>query len=60
MCEFKVIIDEEEIFRDVIYVKAEDRKIFLRDVLGESKQVLDYHITEIDVTSKTLKLSRNR
>jgi len=60
MCEFKVILGEEEIFRDVIYVKVEDEKIFLRDVLGESKEVLDCQIREIDVTSTTLTLSRKR
>lgn len=58
MCEFKVILGEEEIFRDVIYVKVEDEKIFLRDVLGESKEVLDCHIREIDVISTTLTLSQ--
>jgi predicted RNA-binding protein len=58
MCEFKVILGEEEIFIDVIYVKVEDEKIFLRDVLGESKEVIDCHIREIDVTSNTITLIR--
>ena len=60
MCEFKVILDGEEIFKEVIYVKVEDEKIFLRDVLGESNEVLDCRIREIDVTSNTLTLSRKR
>ncbi|MGD0494490.1 MAG: CooT family nickel-binding protein [Candidatus Bathyarchaeia archaeon] len=58
MCEFTVILDGKEVFKDVVYAKMEGGKVILRDVLGESLQFGNCRITEVDVTSTRLVLSR--
>jgi len=57
MCEFKVILDGEIVFKDVVYAKMESNKIILRDVLGESREFKKCKIVEIDVNSTRLVLS---
>jgi predicted RNA-binding protein len=57
MCEFKVIVDGEIVFKDVVYAKMESNKIILRDVLGESREFKKCKIVEIDVNSTRLVLS---
>jgi predicted RNA-binding protein len=58
MCEFTVILDGKEVFKDVVYAKMERDKIILRDVLGESLQFGNCKIIEVDVNSTRLVLSR--
>jgi predicted RNA-binding protein len=58
MCEFKVILEGKEVFKDVVYAKMERGKVILRDVLGESLQLSNCRITEVDVNSTRLVLSR--
>lgn len=57
MCEFKVIIEEKIVFRDVVYAKAEESKVVVKDILGGSKEFENYMITEIDVNTTRLVLS---
>jgi len=57
MCEFDVIIDGKIVFRDVIYVKAEDGKVIVRDLLGELREYQNCRIKEVDVNSTRLVLS---
>ena len=57
MCEFNVFLDGKKVFEDVIYAKDDGDKVVLTDVLGISKEVQDYQISEIDVTSERLVLS---
>jgi len=57
MCEFEVIIDGITDFRDVIYARAEDDKVIVRDILGESREYKNCRIREIDVNSTRLVLS---
>jgi predicted RNA-binding protein len=57
MCEFSVQLGEREVFKDVIYAKAEGNKVTLKDVLGASKVLENCKITEINVTSERLVLS---
>jgi predicted RNA-binding protein len=58
VCEFTVILDKKEVFKDVVYAKMEGEKVILRDVLGESLQLSKCRIVEIDVNSTRLVLSR--
>jgi predicted RNA-binding protein len=58
MCEFTVILDGKEVFKDVVYAKMEGSKVILRDVLGESMQLGNCRITEVDVNSTRLVISR--
>jgi len=57
MCEFEVIVDGITDFRDVIYARAEDDKVIVRDILGESREYKNCRIREIDVNSTRLVLS---
>ena len=57
MCEFSVLLGEREVFKDVIYAKAEGNRVTLKDVLGASKVLENCKITEINVTSERLVLS---
>jgi len=58
MCEFTVILEGKEVFKDVVYAKMEGGKVVLRDVLGESMQLGKCRIVEVDVNSTRLVLSR--
>jgi predicted RNA-binding protein len=57
MCEFTVILEGKEVFKDVVYAKMEGGKVILRDVLGESMQLSKCRIVEVDVNSTRLVLS---
>jgi predicted RNA-binding protein len=57
MCEFTVILDGKEVFKDVVYAKMEREKVTLRNVLGESMQLSKCKIVEVDVNSTRLVLS---
>jgi predicted RNA-binding protein len=57
MCEFTVILDGKEVFKDVVYAKMDREKVILRDVLGESMQLGKCKIVEVDVNSTRLVLS---
>ncbi len=58
MCEFKVILNGKEVFKDVVYAKAEDGTVTVRDVIGESKEFKNCKITEVDVNNTRLVLSK--
>jgi len=57
MCEFKVILDEEMVFKDAVYAKMESNNVIVRDVIGESKEFKNCKIVEVDVNSTRLVLS---
>lgn len=57
MCEFKVILNGEEVFKDVVYAKAENGKVVVRDVIGEFREFKNCKIAEIDVNKTRLVLS---
>ena len=57
MCQFKIIINEEVMFKDVVYIKVEKEKVIVKDVLGYTKEFIDYRITEVDVNNERLVLS---
>ncbi|MEM2228215.1 MAG: CooT family nickel-binding protein [Candidatus Bathyarchaeia archaeon] len=57
MCEFKVILDGNVIFENVVYVKVNGEKIILKNILGVLKEVKKCKIVEVDVNSERLTLS---
>jgi predicted RNA-binding protein len=57
MCEFKVILDGEMVFKDAISARMKSNSIIVRDVLGESKEFKSCKIVEVDVNSTRLVLS---
>ena len=56
MCELKVYLDGEKVFDDAVYVKSDNGKITLRNILGEMKQLENCQIAEVDITSEKLTL----
>ncbi len=57
MCEFNVILNGKTTFKDVIYAKAQDGNITVKNVLGETRQFKDCVITEVDVNATRLILT---
>jgi len=57
MCEFKVLLKGKTVFKDAIYAKADDGKVTVRDVIGDSKTFENCRIVEVDASSERLVLS---
>lgn len=60
MCEFKVILNGEEVFRDVVYAKADDEKVLVRDVMGETREFPSCRIIIVDVNNAQLILASSK
>jgi predicted RNA-binding protein len=60
MCEFKVLKNNELVFEDAVYAKAEGNKVTVRDVLGMSKVIENCTITEVDVNKERLTLTPSK
>lgn len=57
MCEFKVIVKGKILFEDVVYAKANESKVIVKDILGNSREFENFKIVEVDVNSVRLVLS---
>jgi predicted RNA-binding protein len=57
MCEFKVILNGEILFKDVVYAKTENNNVTVKNILGEAKEFKNCKITEVDVNSTRLVLT---
>ena len=57
MCEFKVFLDGEKVFEDVVHIKTTEGEVVLGNILGEQRKFKDCIIQEIDVASEKLTLS---
>ena len=57
MCEFKVILNEETVFKDAVLAKVKGNNVSVKDVLGQSKEFKNCRILEVDVNSTRLVLS---
>ena len=57
MCEFKVILNGETVFKDAVYAKLKGKSVSVKDVLGQSKEFKNCRILEVDVNSTRLVLS---
>ncbi|MEM0008083.1 MAG: CooT family nickel-binding protein [Candidatus Bathyarchaeia archaeon] len=58
MCEFKVILNGEEVWNDVVYAKAEGGKVILKDVSGQTMEFKNCKIVEVDVNNTRLVLAQ--
>ena len=58
MCEFTVFLENEIVFRDATYVKADANSVTVRDILGKSKTMENCRIAEVDVASERLVLKK--
>lgn len=57
MCEFNVILNEKILFKDVVYAKTESDNVYVKNVLGESKEFKKCRIVEVDVNKTRLVLA---
>ena len=57
MCEFTVIVQDNAVFTDAIYVKVTGDTVEVKDVLGNTRIFKNYQITEVDVNSERLVLA---
>jgi predicted RNA-binding protein len=57
MCEFKVVLNGETVFKDVVNAKVKGDNVSVKDVLGQSKEFKNCKILEVDVNSTRLVLS---
>lgn len=56
MCEFKVFLDGRKVMEDVIFVKADGRRVTLKDVVGETRIFEDVRVVEVNVPATRLVL----
>ncbi|MCW4006686.1 MAG: CooT family nickel-binding protein [Candidatus Bathyarchaeota archaeon] len=56
MCEFNVILNGKILFKDVVYAKAQNNIVTVKNVLGESKEFSNTKIVEVDVNTTRLVL----
>jgi len=57
MCEFKVILGGETVFKDAVNAKVKGNGVSIRDILGQIKEFKNCRIAEVDVNSTRLVLS---
>ena len=57
MCEFNVILNGKTQFKDVVYAKAENNNVTIKNILGETKEFKNCKITEVNVNSTRLVLT---
>ena len=57
MCEFKVILNGETVFKDAVVAKIKGSNVTVTDVLGQSKEFKNCKILEVNVNSTRLVLS---
>jgi predicted RNA-binding protein len=57
MCEFKVILNGETVFKDAVLAKVKGSNVSVKDVLGQSKEFKNCKILEVNVNSTRLVLS---
>lgn len=59
MCEFAVYLDGTKIFEDAICCQILNGKMLMKDILGQTKELMNCHIVEVDVTKEKLVLERD-
>jgi predicted RNA-binding protein len=58
MCEFKVFLNNEEVFEGAVYAKATGSQVTVGDILGTNKKFENAKIAEVDVTTERLVLTK--
>lgn len=59
MCEFSVYLDETKVFEDAIFCRVLNGKLLMKDILGQTKELINCHIVEVNVTKEKLVLKRD-
>lgn len=57
MCEFKVFINGDVVFKDVVYARADGNKVIVKDILGDTREFENHRIVEVNVNTVSLILS---
>ena len=57
MCEFNVILNDEVLFKDVVYAKTDKNNVIVKNVLGETKEFSNCRIAEVNVNTTRLVLT---
>jgi len=57
MCEFNVVLNGKSVFRDAVYAIVDKNNVTVRDVLGQSKEIRNCKIVEVDVNATRLVLA---
>lgn len=57
MCEFKVFLDGKQVAEDVVFAKVSEGNIVLRNILGESVELENCVIAEVNVPFEKLILT---
>jgi len=52
MCEFKVIINGNTIFKNAVYAKANGSNVIVKDIFGDLKEFQNYQIVEFKVNTQ--------
>jgi predicted RNA-binding protein len=58
MCEFNVILNGETQWKDVVYAKADEDVVTVKNILGETKEFKNCKIVEVDVNATRLVLAQ--
>jgi predicted RNA-binding protein len=58
MCEFKVMLDGKEVFKDAVYALDDGQHVLVRDILGQSMEFPGNRVAEISVQREELTLTR--
>ena len=56
MCEFKVLLNGEQVFEDAVFCRVQDGGLLLKDILGQSKQLSNCHVVEVNVAAERIVL----
>jgi len=54
MCEFKVTINGNTVFKDAVYAKSDGNMVIIKNILGDVKEFQNYKITELKVNTQHL------
>lgn len=57
MCELKVMLDNKEVFENVIFAKTVGNKVVVKDILGQSKEFKNCTISEVNISKEQLILT---
>ena len=58
MCEFNVLLDNRIVFENATYAKTVNDKVLVRDALGSTVEFEACYITEVDVRTEKLTITR--
>jgi len=56
MCEFNIILNGKTLFRDAVYAKIQDKKVTVKNIMGETMEFQNCVIDEVDVNNTKLVL----